>query len=159
MKTRDINNISSPDLTSQNKLLQEQIALQVEEINHLKQQNKNLIEQFKLAQQNRFGRSSEKSTEQLEMFDEAEAATEEKVEIAEETQTITYERAKKPKRTKLPENLPRETVMVDVSDEEKQCACGCEKKRIGDETTEKLDFVPASVKVNYFNLAVSRNAN
>jgi len=148
MKTRAINDISSAKLLSQNKLLQEKNALLHEEINRLKQQNKNLIEQFKLAQQKRFDRSSEKCKEQMSLFDEAEADTdtEAKEDEPEETQTITYER-RKPKRVSLPKSLPREVVTVDVSDEEKLCDCGCEKKHIGDETTEKLDFVPASVKV------------
>ena len=65
MKTRAINDISSAKLLSQNKLLQEKNALLHEEINRLKQQNKNLIEQFKLAQQKRFDRSSEKCKEQM----------------------------------------------------------------------------------------------
>jgi hypothetical protein len=71
MKIRAINDISSTEELSQNKLLQGKNALLLEEINRLKQQNKNLFEQFKLVQQKRFDRSSEKCEEQMSLFDEA----------------------------------------------------------------------------------------
>jgi transposase len=38
---------------------------------------------------------------------------------------------KKPGRRPLPEDLPRVDVIHDISEEEKVCACGCMKERIG----------------------------
>ncbi len=51
-------------------------------------------------------------------------------------------------RTPLPAHLPRQQVIYDVPESAKTCACcGKKKERIGEETTEEVDFQPASVIV------------
>lgn len=51
-------------------------------------------------------------------------------------------------RRPLPEHLPREEVFHELSDEERTCpCCGKLRKEIGDETSEELEFIPASLKV------------
>jgi len=51
-------------------------------------------------------------------------------------------------RKPLPEDLPRDTVEIEPSDEEKICPdCHQPKQRIGEEVTEKLDYIPASIRV------------
>jgi transposase len=51
-------------------------------------------------------------------------------------------------RRKLPADLPRQRVIHDVAEEAKVCAeCGHEKKRIGEEVTEQLEYIPASTFV------------
>lgn len=51
-------------------------------------------------------------------------------------------------RNPLPENLPRETVRVEVAVEKRCCdACGREKAVIGIERSEMLEYVPAQLKV------------
>jgi len=47
----------------------------------------------------------------------------------------------------LPANLPREDNIIDLSEKEKQCSCGCQMDEIGVEVSEKLDVVPAQFKV------------
>ncbi len=126
--------------------LQELVLAQQEEIALLNQKYSNLLEQFKLSRQRQFGSKSESHVDQLQLFDEAEAHANEEPENAELTETITYER-KKPTRKPLPKDLPREQVIHDVDDSEKQCDCGCEKQRIGEEISEQLEVIPASVKV------------
>jgi len=86
------------------------------EIKKLQEKNQYLLEQFRLAQQNRFGKSSEKSPEQGELFNEAEQTVDEAIEP--EKEKISYTR-NKPKRKPLPKDLPRETVVIDLADEEK----------------------------------------
>jgi len=51
-------------------------------------------------------------------------------------------------RRPLPSHLPRETVVHDLTDEERLCPC-CGKLRtpIGSEVSEQLEFVPAQLKV------------
>lgn len=51
-------------------------------------------------------------------------------------------------RNRLPDDLPREVVLHELSDEERVCPC-CGKPRtdIGCETSEQLEFVPGSLKV------------
>ena len=55
---------------------------------------------------------------------------------------------KKHGRRKLPENLPRIEIVHDLSDQEKACpCCGEQRACIGSETSEQLEYVPASLKV------------
>lgn len=50
-------------------------------------------------------------------------------------------------RKPLPAHLPREVVRIPVPPEEQTCACGKETRVIGVESSETLDWVPASLKV------------
>ncbi len=105
-----------------------------------------LEEQFRLAQQKRFGASSEAFPGQGELFNEAEEiALSADTAPAQETLTVTRH---KPTRQPLPKDLPRETVFHDIADEEKQCACcGGRLHQMGEDRSEKLLFIPAQVKV------------
>lgn len=103
-----------------------------------------LEEQFRLAQQKQFGASSEAHPGQGELFNEAEELVEQ---IEPEKESISYER-KKPVRKALPKDLPRETVVHDISEEEKTCdCCGTDLHKMGEDKCEKLEFIPAQVKV------------
>lgn len=84
----------------------------------------------------------------LPVFDEAEALTAAEPEEEELKQVAAHTRRKPGGRRKLPENLPRETVVHDLPEEEKTCQC-CQQPltQIGVDSTEKLEYVPASVKV------------
>jgi transposase len=57
----------------------------------------------------------------------------------------------KPKRTALPAALPREVEVIDLPADQKACpACGSEREVIGELITEKLEYVPATLKVLQF---------
>lgn len=124
------------------------------EIQSLKQESQewkekyyNLLEQLRLAKQQHFARSSEANVLQGELqFDEADST--EPTELPEEdnTITVTYTR-QKPVRRPLPETLPREVIEHDITTEEKRCACGCMKQRIGEKVTEQLEYIPAKPTV------------
>jgi transposase len=97
-----------------------------------------------------FGKSSEKiSAHQLEFFDEVESeslVTTPEDDVPEETNEVEPYKRRRGKRLKLPEHLPREEVIIDI--ENKICPNeGAELKYIGDEVSEKLDIIPAQVKV------------
>jgi len=112
---------------------------------HWQGQYQALLEQWRLARHKRFGASSESSPGQGELFNEAEQEAEsvQDEETAEETVTYTRRKARRPR---LPDNLPRERVVVDIED--KTCACcGGELHPLGEETSEKLEFIPARIKV------------
>ncbi|HAT6820654.1 TPA: IS66 family transposase [Legionella pneumophila] len=122
------------------------LALQEENVT-LKQNYERVLEQFRLAQQQRFSRSSESNVLQMELqFDEAEAIPAAELPEEENTVTITYTR-NKPKRQTLPDDLPREVIEHDIPEQDKQCVCGCLKQRIGEEVTEQLEIIPAQLKV------------
>ena len=55
---------------------------------------------------------------------------------------------RKPVRSGLPAHLPREIEIIDLPEEEKPCpCCGGERHVIGEIVSEKLDYVPATLKV------------
>lgn len=110
-----------------------------------------LEEQFRLAQHQRFGKSSEKTDKdapvQGNLFNEAETLIDENEKVDEDAdkEQISYTR-NKPKRKPLPKDLPREEVIHDIEDKTCTC-CGHELHQMGEERSEKLDFMPAQVKV------------
>jgi transposase len=109
-----------------------------------------LEERVRLLTNELFRRSSEKRPQiddprQLHLFNEAEElAVQEKV-IPEVV--VPEHTRKKPKRKPLPDHLPRIEVIHDIDESEKVCACGTELSKIGEEVSEKLDIIPASVRV------------
>ena len=96
-----------------------------------------------------FGRKSEKlfgGSPQLLLFDIPEIDPEAGPEIEDKVAVPAHSR-KKPGRKPLPENLPRVEVVHDLAEEEKVCGCGAALERIGEEVSEKLDLIPAIIRV------------
>ncbi len=131
-------------------------------ISELKKTNEILMERVKLLEKYRYGRSSEKWTEedkaQLALFNEAEVAVEESETETEQITVPSYSRNKKKRRKALPEDLPRKIIVHELSDSERQCQkidctkyTECQKMRpvIGTEETEELEFIPATIEVNH----------
>jgi hypothetical protein len=50
-----------------------------------------------------------------------------------------------PKRKPLPDNLPRHEIRHEPDNT--ACQCGCQMKRIGEDVSEKLDYVPGTFSV------------
>lgn len=127
--------------------LHNQVVQKDQKINHL-QDMVNLLQRKKYAPQ-----SEQVNWDQMGLFNEMEdlanAPTEEEdSEIEDEKETITYERTKKKKRARLPENLPREEVIIDLEEKDKVCVHdGATLKKIGEEVSEKLEIIPAKVFV------------
>jgi len=127
--------------------LQEEKNVLEQENDALKQKYQRVLEQFRLAQQRQYARSSESNVLQMDLqFDEADATLAEELPKEENTVTITYTR-NKPKRRTLPADLPRTVIEHDIAEHEKCCTCGCLKQRIGEEVTEQLEIIPAQIKV------------
>jgi len=111
-------------------------------------ENELLREQIRLLQAQMFGKKSEKSaadTEavQLPLFDMPEPEVEREVEQVE----IASHQRQKPGRKQLPENLPRETIVHDIAEQDKICGCGASLTCIGEDVCEKLDIIPAVIRV------------
>jgi len=116
-----------------------------------------LHEKFMILQKMYFGRKSEKLTpedkDQMYLFNEAEdgsADNEPSCKPVDDDTVIAVKgyTKKKPGRKPIPSNIPREEVIHDLSDEEKQCpCCGKERPVIGREETEELEIIPAEIKV------------
>lgn len=64
-----------------------------------------------------------------------------------EYETITYKR-KKRGATRISKDLPRETVVLEVPEDERRCpCCGDAMEEIGKEISERIDYTPAVLKV------------
>ena len=124
--------------------LQKMVLSLQSQVKNLTEEKLQLIELFRIGQQQRFGASSEAHPAQGDLFNEAEVELDAS-EDEEETITTTTVK-KKPARDKLPKDLPRETVIHDIEDKSCTC-CGNDLHQMGDERSEKLEFIPAQVKV------------
>jgi transposase len=115
------------------------------QVKNLTAEKHHLIEQFRLAQQQRFGVNSESHPAQGDLFNEAEVELDVIEDPNESTPTTVK---KKPVRQKLPKDLEREVIVHDLSDKDKSCdCCGCQLHQMGESRSEKLEFIPAKVKV------------
>ena len=130
----------------------EQIRSDVAKVTELEMENKLLREENRLLKAKLFGRSSESKKAlsqdaQPSLFCVAELEADESGEASSE-ETVTYTRRKpRGKRKPIPDHFPRREVLHDIAEEEKVCACGAERTRIGEETSEQLDLIPAKVEV------------
>ncbi len=117
-------------------------AILEEDNESLRHRYKLLDERYKLLLLQRFGRKSEKEltdpNQRLLFNDEEESSEQEQTD--EDKETITYSR-KKRGRKPIDESLPREERIIDISEEDKQCACGHTMVRIGEEVTERLHVI------------------
>jgi len=128
--------------------LQQMVAKLQRELDAKDAKYQRLLEQFHLAQHQRFGANGEAHPGQGELFNEAEDIHHnEDTESDSDTTTVTYER-KQAKRKPLPADLPRERIVHDIDDADKACGCcGHDLHCIGEDVSEKLEFIPAQVKV------------
>jgi transposase len=115
----------------------------------LQARNQFLEDQFRLAQLKRFAPSSEKFGDQGCLFNEAEQdvatlAPEAEEEADKGPKSAGKKRGRKP----LPAHLRRQRVEHDLPESEKVCRC-CQGAlhRMGEEISEQLDIVPATVQV------------
>ena len=110
-----------------------------------------LEDMLKQARQQRFGSSSEKqSPDQLGIFDEAEATLDDQLEsiiVDEPEAAVAKAPTPRKKRQSIPEHLPRVEVFHDLPESEKLCPHdGTALTRIGEETHEQLDIIPAKIQ-------------
>lgn len=108
-----------------------------------------LHERITLLLKGRFSPSSEKlSPDQLGLFNEAEDIIADQSDDEEEiTDVQGHTRRRKP-RISIPDSLPREEIVYDLSDADKVCPHdGTKLTVIGSEDHEQLDIIPAQIKV------------
>ena len=111
--------------------------------------------ELEMLRQKLFGRKSEKGNPfegQTLLFNEAEDIVASTPEAAADDEDdmidVKGHKKKRGKRKPLPINLPRERVEYDLSDEQKICSIHkIDLVKIGENVTEKLDIIPASIKV------------
>ena len=144
MNTDTANKTNTP-VTDQEliKRLTEENRRQNQKIDYLEERIELLLAQL-------YGKKSEKhlSLECDGQLSYLEDLPEEPADITpvEEVSVPAHKRKKKGRKP-LPEELPRIEVVHDLEESEKQCACGSQLTRIGEESSEQLDYVPAKLQV------------
>jgi transposase len=117
-------------------------------IANLEKQNARLFEKLKLALYRQFCRHAEKfkGIGQPLLFESDEKAA---PKVVEKVPVAAHERTKSKRgRKRIADNVPRlDPIVVDISEEEKQCACGHEMVQIKAETFERLVIIPEQVFV------------
>jgi len=118
----------------------------------LRQKVEWLMEQFRLAKHRQFGASSEKSEydfAQLSLFNEVEATAD--VNVAEPELVEVEKHFRKRTRLttdKLPESLPVETIVYELTESEQICPeCGEPLHVMGKEVRRELKIIPAQVSI------------
>ena len=121
----------------------------------LSQEIETLKHNIAIFQRALFGKKSEKlnleDIEQLKLlFDEAEVSADTQAELGfedDDDEDDFSKPKKKPGRRPLPKDLPRETIIYDLAEDEKVCSCGCILSKIGEDKSEQLERIPATYKV------------
>ncbi|WP_426116998.1 IS66 family transposase [Massilia sp. PWRC2] len=120
-------------------------------LNHMQ----HMLEQFILARHRMFGASSEQSSGQGRLFDEAEVLAAGS-DVAQDVAPLpadtggdgkTGTKPARGKRGLLPPELTRVDVVHDVPEAARTCPCGMPMVKIGEEISEQLDLVPMQVRV------------
>lgn len=111
-----------------------------------------IIEQWRLARHRQFGPSSE--SRQGTLFNEAEALVDaapdehpDDVPVDDAGKDPSPTARARGHRRALPPELPRVEVLIDVPEDQRQCACGTPMVRIGEEVCEQLDIIPIQIRV------------
>jgi transposase len=142
-------------LQSERRVLHEERQLLSDQLERTRRENEQLKHKLDVLCRRLFGRKSEKvDPSQLRLaldLLEAEPEAESKPLEADSGESPRRERKRRRGRSTgrqaLPPELPRQVVTRDVPEGERVCACGAEKPVIGEDVSEKLEYVPASFHV------------
>jgi transposase len=132
---------------------QAMIATLRAEVTVLRRENTSLRRELDVLCRRLYGKKSEQvDPRQLQLAleqlaNEPGAVTEPLEMDSGETPVRGHARRRPTGRRPLPASLPRHRVDVDVAEADKHCACGTDKTRIGESTSEKLEYTPASFSV------------
>lgn len=134
--------------------LEAELALSQRRCEQYAQAYDSLQHQVKELLRYRFGKKSERFVEdemtpQQSLF---EHESNEEPKLGEENSqaqipTVEVSSHRRSKSKKPHEDLPRRIEIIPVSDEDRQCACGCQKKVIRYETKEILNYQPAVFEI------------
>lgn len=112
------------------------------------EENNTLKEQLKILRSKQFGKSSEKTRKKIEELEQKIEENEIELELQSSKKKNKEEEksGNKGRRQKLPEELEREEVIIEAPSECPECG-GEEFRKIEDDISEVLEYVPAKYKV------------
>jgi len=117
-------------------------------------ENTLLLKEERIAEllREKWGRTSERlaggeSDKQSDLFDEIEATATAAPEGDAATIPVSGHTRNRGKRARLGADLPRVETVIDIDESEKTCGCGAALVRIGEDTSERLEVIPARFTV------------
>lgn len=112
----------------------------------VEQQNERIAaleQQLRLAVSKTYGQSSEKiSEDQLSLLN-TEIAPVPTDKVDDDEITVSYERKKRGKRKKPDQELERHRIDYELAGADRQCACGATLEKIGEQSSEHYEIIPA----------------
>ena len=144
--------VTIEELIKENSILKERNASLENEKAELSAKLNWFEEHYRLDQHRLYGRSSEKTiyTEQQSLFNEAEALSDVNAKLSEPTiEEITYKRKKKQgHREEMLKDLPVETIVYTLSEEEQICGtCSSKMHEMSKDIRREIEVIPPQVKV------------
>lgn len=102
-----------------------------------------LEQQLRLLASKTYSPSSEKlSQDQLALFNAEQAPEPVEPEQDHDKISVSYERKKRGKRSNCDKQLERHRIDYELSEVERQCPCGCQLEKIGEQTAEHYEIIP-----------------
>ena len=145
----DLNQLSNQQVRRLAAKLLVEVAQKDQTIQRVQLQNEQYKHELALLKRHRFARKSEVLNARQrslldDLVDEDLAGIEEEM----QHQSTPKPRAKskqQPRRRPLPPELPR--TVIEHEPEKTICSCGCQMTRIGEDISEKLDYIPGTFRV------------
>lgn len=138
--------MKTPNLEQLNEQQLRELAAQLlSKVQRVELESSQLKHEMAILKRHKFARTSEALHPQQqslleELFSEDIAAIEETLAQQDALLETKPAQKQKPKRAPLPAQLPRTVIRHDP--ENTQCSCGCQRTRIGEDVSEKLDYTP-----------------
>jgi transposase len=140
----DLDALSPDELRTLAAQLMAQVGENERELRYRRTRIDQLTHEIAVLKRLHFGKRSEQlNVEQMSLLNEAIDADLAALEIELEqlqSNTAPDKQRQKPKRAPLPPHLPRTDIHHEPDDI--TCSCGCQRVRIGEDTSEKLDYTP-----------------
>jgi transposase len=140
----DLDALSTDELRTLAAQLMAQVGEKDRELRYHQTRIDQLTHEIAVLRRLQFGKRSEQlNVEQMSLLNEAIDADLAALEIELEQlqpDTPPDKQRQKPRRTPLPPHLPRTDIHHEPDD--KTCSCGCQRVRIGEDISEKLDYTP-----------------
>jgi hypothetical protein len=145
----DLNQLTEQQVRDLAAQLLSEVQQKDQTLQRIQLQNDRYKHEIALLRRHRFARKSEVlNTHQRslleDLVEEDLAGIEEELERQAPTTSPSQSRPQ-PKRKPLPAELPR--TVITHEPEETVCSCGCQMSRIGEDVSEKLDYIPGTFTV------------
>ncbi|AMO55065.1 IS66 family transposase [Endozoicomonas montiporae CL-33] len=149
-KTTHLNQLNEEQLRALVVQLQSEVQKKEQTITTISLENSKLKQEMSILKRHKFARTSETLNPlQRNLLDdlvnEDMAAIEEQLARHEQQLQSQANEKRQPKRASLPPELPR--IIIHHEPTDTHCDCGCQLKRIGEDISEKLDYIPGTFTV------------